>query len=222
MFRFMIRSLIIALAYAVVPSHAGTIISVTGSNQINWSLNDVQGPYVQTLGAGWSTAQAYNNVTVTAELGLGDAVAPLTIEAFLTRTIGAGTTVADEVASTILSASPATFAPTPITIFTGLELTAGTYFLTIAAIGQDGIWFGDESPLITATPGTTLLGRYREKSQPMVGYIPANMIQLGTTEGPQQMRFAVTEDSAVPEPTTLVLVGGACWALVALRRKAPA
>ena len=77
---------------------------------------------------GWSVSQPQYNVTVSANLGNGGGHAYL--DAYLVRSVGPGTTREDEVARTSLDL------PYPftgwVTLFEGLELEEGEYWLVIA------------------------------------------------------------------------------------------
>ena len=77
---------------------------------------------------GWSLSQPHNNVSVSANLGNGGGHAYF--DAYLVRSVGPGTTRGDEVARTSLDL-PYPFADW-VTLFEGLELEAGEYWLVIA------------------------------------------------------------------------------------------
>ncbi len=76
---------------------------------------------------GWNLAVAATNVTISAYVGSGPSVA-----AYLTTQIGSGTSVQNQIASTaFVGSSDSTNQPTAI--FTGPNLAAGNYYLTLVS-----------------------------------------------------------------------------------------
>ncbi len=109
---------------------AGTI----GSNSI--ASNNV-------LTVGWTLTSAAPNVTITADIG-GTSV----VTAYLTDRVGTGTTASNEITHTNVVGS----ASQPTTIFTGLNLAAGNYYLTLtSAVTTPNPWYN-----VNSSPGPTI------------------------------------------------------------------
>jgi hypothetical protein len=97
----------------------------------------------------WTTVVPFTNVTISASFGSSSFTLPGNGTVYLTDKIGPGTTTADEIARVSLTNVPlATFATLPTVLFTGLTLTAGTYYLVEASdAGSPGIgWIGASRP----------------------------------------------------------------------------
>lgn len=88
--------------------------------------------------AAWSQTDLYSNVSVKAELdGNGTAINGT---AYLMTQVGPGTTTANQIASADFAVTALPFGPDLTTLFTGLTLGPGTYYLIITASGG---WMGN-------------------------------------------------------------------------------
>ena len=128
--------------------------------------------------------------------------------------MGPGTTLADQVATTTF-AFPQIFTGTPypdVTLFTGLTLAPGTYYLTVIGTpGSTGGWGNTTVPVVSSDdPGATVLGFFAlsNDGRPGTGkdpaaYAPATNFFTGGGGAPL---FSVT-GNVVPEPSALALVG---------------
>jgi hypothetical protein len=189
---------------------AGTIVSVAGTPGTGYFLGG-SGPD-QVLVSSWTQTGSYMNVSISAELGNssnygnsgGDA-----ISVYLTNQIGPGTTVANQIAST--SVSPATVDETD-TLFTGLSLGAGTYYLVLGAPGQFAEWYGTGSPTVTTDSGVT--GNFdsfadKPSNTPNDSFPPASNFDSNPADNNNNLLMTVTGNavSAAPEPSTIVLAG---------------
>jgi hypothetical protein len=106
--------------------HADTIVSVSGP------LVGGFYPLSNSLVAAssWTSARTYSDVDIAALLtGGGQGVA------YLMTQIGPGTTIASEIARNSFS-FPSSIAP--VSLFSGLTLPAGTYYLVLASSGGGG------------------------------------------------------------------------------------
>jgi PEP-CTERM motif len=156
---------------------------------------------------GWTQTGTYSNVSISADVNLGGIGT-----SFLTTQVGAGTTVADQIAS-------GTFGPVPnsgsnpfpswVTMFTGLTLGPGTYFLTLNGDAYGGGWRFDSSIAPALGSGVTAAGESYGYCNPPTdtyetcgGYAPAET-QFVDSLG---LRVDV-EGSPVPEPSSLFLLG---------------
>jgi hypothetical protein len=142
------------------PSLAATIFSVTGIVDANPAILTDSPGTIQFVTGSWSQTIGISDATIRAQInGTG------TMIAFLTNQIGAGTTqVANEIANSTFSVSGAPQS-NMATIFTGLTLGPGTYFLTIyqspANQGISAGWVADRNPVVTGTPFfTPLAGQF--------------------------------------------------------------
>lgn len=169
---------------------------------------------------GWSQTGTYTNVSISADVNIvgspGDPANGKPTDtglSFLTTQVGAGTTVANQIASGTF-AGPSNWGanPTPnwITLFTGLTLGPGTYYLTLDTTGYGGGWRVDVSPsdLPTLGSGVTPAGSlygYCDGSltYPCGGYAPASTMYA---DPPYLLRVRV-EGTPVPIPGTLALLG---------------
>jgi hypothetical protein len=182
----------------------GTIISVSGPaappNGASGFNGDL-GVGTSLAGVSWSSTAAFTNVNISVALQ-GDTGA--TGVAYLTTRIGSGTTIANQIASASF-AFPSTLSLTPV--FSGLNLSAGTYFLIIqqTATGNtgNGVWQGTTSPTLTSAAYVTATGEYWYYGS-FPSYVPSSTFGRGLTT---YYDYTVT---SVPEPsaTWLILLGG--------------
>jgi len=138
-----------AVAFLLVgaSARAATVISVMNSDQDELGAGFVGSAIAES----WTLSQQYENVTILASLGFG----PREDTAYLTTSLGPGTTPADEVAETVFD-FPAGSTPTWTTLFSGLSLSPGTYYLTLNENdfgAPGGAWFGNPTGIATVTLG---------------------------------------------------------------------
>lgn len=166
-----------------------------GSDYTRWG-------YDYPWSVGWTQTGTYSNVSISADVNVAD-----TGSWFLTTQVGAGTTVADEIASGTFGPVPNSFSnpfPNWVTMVTGLTLGPGTYYLTLDD-PYGGGWRFDSSIAPTLGSGVTAAGDsygYCDPSTLCDAYAPANTGNLY----PAGLRVDV-EGTTVPEPSSLFLVG---------------
>ena len=108
----------------------------------------------------WTQSSTFNNVSIAANFRNANpsaAGAAATGTAFLTTQLGAGTTTAQQIATTSISTTSTTGAD--VTLFSGLTLGPGTYFLvvnpTVVGGGSNGLGWSSGSVTITTASGVT-------------------------------------------------------------------
>lgn len=100
--------------------------------------------------ASWTQTGAFSGVTIKANLFSAGGTASGT--AFLTTQIGPGTTTGQQIATTAITLSNTT--PAPFTLFSGLTLGPGTYYVTIQNLSSLD-WQCCGTVTTTTAPGVT-------------------------------------------------------------------
>jgi hypothetical protein len=210
MIRF--QSLVALFAVALIcaaptASQAATIISVSGQRGTaftNGAATPV--PSVEFGGPSWSQTQSYTNVTISESFNATRS--GFTIDAYLMKGI-VPQPMANQVAHSVtaLNAGDASY-----TLFSGLTLTAGTYTLVVDSLTSQPNTVGGIS---TVDPPTILLdtgvtypfanyGTFLSGGQPP--YAPN---ASGYVAHPDGFPIFSVVGSAVPEPSSLIMVGTA-------------
>lgn len=226
------RTSILAGMCAVLPlqnAQAVTLLDVSGPNDITAAT--------QSLGnvpaIGFSIASDYTNVSITVPLMAFGGGGLWNLQAFLTTQIGPGANAADhEIVSSQqqIAVAGSGFAPpytlTPYTVFSGLNLAAGTYFLTLGGTFETATAFWAGSPLgslsVNTAAGVNVVAHSMSGTLP-APYLPASFF-LNTAEGPNAfgLWLTVTGDpvlSTVPEPAAFLLVALGIAAFVGFRSR---
>jgi len=214
-----------ALALAFASTLAATnivTVSNAGADAPGTATIASNGP----LAVSWTTpAQGFTNVTIQAAIGFHtDAGGSSSIAAFLTTSLGPGTTqAADEVAATgtivAQNVTPANGVAAPLfTFFTGLTLDPSTtYYLSLFPVsGGTSSW--DFNPFTTSTDVGTTLNPVFLRAPAVDGvYAPASEF---TNQTFGLGYFSVTGDaSAIPEPATVALVAAGLLGITLRRRR---
>jgi hypothetical protein len=231
-----IAALSLFMIGGVLPASADTIYIQDSGTGLIGSFS-VGGGDLSKIGAdypwsvGWSQTGTYTNVSISADVNIVGSPGDPPIKptdtglSFLTTQVGLGTTVANQIASGTF-AGPSNWGanPTPnwITLFTGLTLGPGTYYLTLDTTGYGGGWRVDttaNSPALGpgVTPAGSRYGYCDNVSFPCGGYAPAMTIG---TDPPYVLRVDV-EGTQTPIPAALPLFAGGLGVigLLARRRK---
>lgn len=157
------------------------------------------------LSSSWTQTGSYSNVTVSAVLtNLSGIGLSFGYHAFLTNSLGPGTTVANEIANTAITLAPGL--DQSIALFSGLSLGSGTYFLVITPDGGPNGATGwsdvTSAPVVTLDAGVTHgTDRFSTSN---IGYAPSRT--FNTLPGNSRLLYSVEADP-VPEPATTALLG---------------
>jgi hypothetical protein len=149
-------SLLAVILFTAAAANAATIFNVTGPSPFGFANQTV-------LVTGWSQLATYNNVTITAPLednSSGGPIAGTEGVVYLVNHVGPGTTAANEVAPPV-SISGLTNAFTTRTLFTGLTLGPGNYYLVFASTNSNPLSMsmeGSSTPTVTVGTAVTSLG----------------------------------------------------------------
>lgn len=182
---------------------AATVVAVTGPTAGGYTLSSGQ-----TLGISWIQTSSYINVSVAAEVGAfsGAGIG----NAYLTTQVGSGTTISSQIATASFSFPGSTFPA--LTLFTGLSLAPGTYFLTISAPASTvGVWAGTGTPTVSTDSGVTRFSSYFSSSPNI--YAPASTF---SSDANSNLKYIIT-GTAVPEPSSFALA--AAGILLAIRNR---
>jgi len=126
---------------ASLPASAATIIVRSGT--ANADLGDFGFTPVTSMYGSWtqSAGNGYSAVTITANICTVGSATLSTATVYLTNSIGAGTTIANQIATgpigTIFVCAPNS---PSTTIFSGLTLPAGTYYLVFSNMSLNFGW----------------------------------------------------------------------------------
>lgn len=195
---------------AATGAQAATIVSVsTGSTTVALGA--------AVASTGWTQTSSYNNVTVSAVLSnLSGIGAGLAMHAFLTDSVGPGTTVANQIASTAFNLAPGN--NQNVSLFTGLTLAADSYFLVIQLDGGNSAQGGWAAAVPTVITDAGVSRSADQFSSSAAGYAPASTFSLINQS--QQLLYSVQSvDSSVPEPSTAALVLAGLGFAIARRRR---
>jgi hypothetical protein len=197
------------LAYASAALNGATIVSVGGVPSFSGSVG-----MEQSQTTAFSTSSAYANVTISA---LISGPATETVDAWLTTSVGPGTTAGDVITSTSLNfpGFPATLTP----IFSGLALPAGTYYLTLYnPSNTNGSWSATATPVITAAPGAThVFSGYHIELSPPTAFAPEEI--YAALSGQATHLIYDVSTAAIPEPGTFAAGVGALLLAAAVRSR---
>lgn len=197
------RGIMLALAILGFGSPAGADVIAAHTGPSTAALSDAAN-FVS-----WTQTSTYSNVAIAA--GLANALpnsVPGQGTVYLTKRIGSGTTVADEIARISLSNVPVAGAIE--TLFTGLTLGPNTYYLVAASdTGGSGLGWLVGNFTSLAGPGVTidLSGSVLESTN-LATYAPASDFSTAPP-GPPLLMFSVTGNpvsAPVPEPASLALL----------------
>jgi hypothetical protein len=203
---------LLAGALATLPraGNAITIVSVSDSGTSGPGVLFLGGQFSNVVVASWTETGSFSGVTVRAAIGSVDS-SFRSGTAYLTKAIGPGTTPTNQVVPQVSFTAPlvsSQFDPFPLTtLFTGLSLGPGTYYLVLAAPFRDQSfsdlgWRFEPSGFVTVAPGVSL-GNYSAANtflSAVDSFAPASTFLI--LSGGQ----AFFEVSNIPEPKSLTLM----------------
>lgn len=229
-----IRSLLAALACGTLVSQAsaGLLLAVEGT-PVDGVMINTSGQVKTVLTTVWHTDHALSDVAIEAVVGR-NTLPVVTGRAWLSTAVGVGTPASAVVAYRSFSlpyADPHDGGPAPqwLQLFSGLDLEAGTYHLTIASDSGHGAWYRDLTASVAAAPGLQRLGDDFSVA-PAMAVDPVNAFasDFGFQHGDVDTRLlwrlsgeVVDQPSTVPLPASLWLLVAALPGLC-LRRPRPA
>jgi hypothetical protein len=171
--------------------------------------------FVAGISLGFTTSTAFQDVAIS-ELFSNGGFPSATGTAYLTTSIGPGTTIADEIAQAGISVG-CEFCVQEVVLFSGLDLAAGTYWLTFGDDGaqDNGLGLPLLSPAVAETGAGVSFLAFDSLSGGTGPYPPGGSLIADLTSNGLLPAFSVT---TVPEPSMLGVMGAgiAILALVGL------
>jgi hypothetical protein len=172
------------------------ILSVTAPPGLSTGIYDTA-----VVSTSWSQANAYTGVSIAVLVDALQVGLSPTAHAYLTTRIGPGTTPMDEIAHAQFTVplelpicSPSSCGAT-VTIFSGLSLGPGTYFVTMGpeatSIGTVG-WFPAQNPTVLLDAGVSAGDSFLAWNEAVAPYPPASAFEVFG----YPMNITVTETAA--------------------------
>jgi len=192
------------LLTASVVLHAANIINATGTNSFGFTGQ----PGFVTA---WSQAVSYTGVSISmplADQSAGGPIGGVEGTVYLMNQIGPGTTSANQVVAP-LSVSGLTATSTPVTLFSGLSLPPGSYYIVLIPTNASPMSMSPEgfNAGNSVTTGTSVTSLGVGVPATIAGYPPASTVTLGP---PGNLYLSVTgtlapSQGAAPVPSSLLL-----------------
>jgi hypothetical protein len=199
------------------PTFLGSLFFLRDQN-VSWAIS-------------WTQTVSASNVTLEAWIARSGPSVPAGAlgEAYLMSAIGLGTTAASEVVAPVSFTTPLVGEPlnldavAPVTLFTGLNLGPGTYYLVLGGpaslvVGDPFDWLGDRNPTATTAAGFSVGSRFVAAGA-LNSFEPNNTFNTSTSGQPFFRLTAVEQDATVPEPSTLLLIGSGVAAAIRARKR---
>jgi hypothetical protein len=217
--RSLLRPIPIFLSVFALASEAfaADIVSVTGTTD---PADFISIAPFQTLEASWTASSAYSNVSIAAEVGCSVLGMPCAVgatsgvpdlTAWLTTAVGPSETVANVIATYTF---PPGKGPELDTVFSGLTLGAGTYYLVFGDGSVTTYWLGgegDTAKTLVTGPGVTFNGEGFKNNASDGGLNVANPPASIFISYDAGLHFQVTGDpvASTPEPGFGPILAGA-------------
>ena len=196
---------LLPLSYLAISASGESIYSVTnGSTGASQLLCLGQACFSQELMVSWTTSVFFSNVSIFAEVGGDNTSTSLT--AALTNQVGAGTTIANQVAS--VTFTPSNVDSPGLLLFSGLNLGPGTYDLVLSSSAKGpslSYWYAYNIATVSTALGVAVgntgsANTFDSSSSPNATYAPASLFDDGNPLG-LSIQITGTQGSApAPEP----------------------
>jgi len=211
------RALLLLTAAALASANASPMITPNG-NPTSAAAIEPSSLVVQSF----TLADTWTNVSISASL---TTFSSGTGTVYLTNQSGAGTTVANQIGTTGFTFTPVATLTSAVSVslFSGLTLSPGTYYLTFATAEPCCNQGLSVNPAMTyTTAGGVSVGAPQTINSGLNALFPP--ASSGTlSPAPFGNRFfTVTGDlasSAVPEPSTVVLISAGLLAIISRKRR---
>jgi hypothetical protein len=210
---------------------ASTVFDVSGPFQGSTSGLVLGGSSDQVIAQSWTMSTAAYGVSISVPLSTGISGEPALIDAFLVDQIGSGTTAADQLAFASFSLSDAQNSPAELTVFSGIDLGPGTYYLVLTgfpetASNEFGVWHlptgGSASATVSFGPGVTTPGWYVANDNFFgvdPSYAPASTFENMSDPSFGDVTGPLISVTAAPEPSMTSGLAVMLLALAGLRAR---
>lgn len=196
---------------AACPAFGTTVISQLFSAGSTGSFNELSA-------ISWTQTGSYSNVDILANISDSAGTGTASATAYLMTQIGSGATAANEVVAPV-TASVTGNPPlnTMTTIFSGLTLGPGTYFLVLDPNSSDFHWDLTIPPAVTTDSGVT--GGVSQASATVAGFAPASSFGSESFSFIYEVTGSAAGSTSAPEPSTAVLFVAGAGAIAVWRRQ---
>ncbi|MCW5966683.1 MAG: PEP-CTERM sorting domain-containing protein [Bryobacterales bacterium] len=210
-------SIVCLAILAVGSANAGLLLDIARGDEsfANASLSETN---VRAIS--WNQTVESRNVSISAYLrdNLGG---DLLGNAYITTSIGIGTTTDSVVASSTFSAPFLNPVSTPVTIFTGLDLSPGTYYLVLQGpagpFANNFSWYASQVTDVFAATGFSLGSNFFSlNTSADTTFAPASEFTAITIDLNYLIRIESVE---IPEPGTAILLCVGLFGLGWLQRR---
>jgi hypothetical protein len=202
--------LTLASLFAFRPAFADNVVTVGGTV---FGYTGAAG-----ISVGWTDFSQEQDVTISALLGNGNGPGTTsTGTAFLTTSIGPGTTIADVVAEASVAVSCGGFCSQDVVLFSGLNLAPGSYWLTFATPVPPATYlnWAAGNPVTATTGSSTIYDGFAYLTGVYDSFPPASPLEFLPEPPPFGYEFSVV---TTPEPAYFAVVGLSIACLLVLLR----
>ncbi len=200
-----------ASVFLACPIFGTTIISQLFSAGSTGAQNEVSA-------ISWTQTGSYSSVDILANIGDSAGSGTATATAYLMSQIGAGATAGNEVVAPVtasVTGNPGLNSMT--TIFSGLSLGPGTYYLVLDPNSTDFNWDLTIPPVIVTDSGVT--AGPSDTSATVAGFPPASAFSSPSYSFIYEVTGTTGVGTSTPEPSTAVMLIIGVVALAAWRKR---
>jgi hypothetical protein len=202
---------LLAVVAACPAAFGTTIISQLFSASSTGSLSELSA-------ISWTQTGSYSSVDILANISDSAGSGTATATAYLLTQIGAGTSAANEVVAPVtasITGNPGLNAMT--TIFSGLTLGPGTYFLVLDPNSTDFHWDLTIPPVVVTDSGVT--AGPSEATATVAGFPPASAFGGESFSFIYEVTGTTGVGASTPEPSTAVMLIVGVAAIAAWRKR---